>query len=269
MRHCGCALSTLGHATRIISRLKMKVLTFILLLIAVVALAQKQKKHGQEVKKRSSERSKKQQDNSFFDDFLKEEKDKGINRMNTESEKSIKAENEKEGSGQSIKKNGESCPQCAVSQHQAKYALQQYWMLKLDNSYACACQVLTTSPSSTDEMLKALFLSLKGQRHYIPQFDATIKIPALADPKPILRDWEILGPFPVGKMEVDGDPTFQSFKYDDYEDFASYLLSMSSNAVRYSELLSEGKVSWRRLQSGASGQVGHEVIIFLFFSHMA
>ncbi len=32
----------------------------------------------------------------------------------------------------------------------------------------------------------------------------------------VLKDWEVLGPFPVSKMEIDGDPTFQNLKFHEF-----------------------------------------------------
>jgi hypothetical protein len=212
---------------------------------------QSPKKHKQELKRKSNDVNVKTRKENKKEDFFAEfEKPSKI----LNEEKFAKVEiNAKDGIGMVEVSNDSGCPKCPVNSQQSKFALQNFWLQRIDTAFACACQALAAGAS--DDLLKALLVSLKSQQQHIKHFPATFPVPTLSDSKPVLRDWEIFGPFPVGKMEIDGDPTFQSLKFHEFPDFASYLLAMSPNTVRYSELMTEGKVVWKRQQANMNGQV--------------
>jgi hypothetical protein len=225
-----------------------------LLLFCINTTAQKPKKYQQELK---SKKPRTKKDSDFFADFDTGNKivnDGGKGNPSAAADVEINA---KDGTPilkqVNVDEESVSSSKCPVNTNQFKYALQNFWMQRLDVAYICASQALGAGVN--DELLKALLVSLKQQKQYISEFNNALAIPQLSDPKPILRDWELLGPFPVGKMEIDADPTFQSPKFLDFPDFASYILAMSSNAPRISELLTEGKVVWKKQQAGSNGQV--------------
>jgi hypothetical protein len=241
---------------------------FLLLVCAFPTLflcqKQQQKKYQQDVKKKPSKSSKstsseQKKDAAFFNDFL----DK-VNTIVPESNQDFTTEVRKDGTSQFSETSSQlSCPKCAVSSNHLKYSLQQFWLHNIDGAFACACEAYVSDRSNPSDLLRALMTSLKlAKMQQYPTIFNLKSLTIVADPKPALREWEVLGPFPVGKMEIDGDPAFQSETFSEAVDMASYLLSMASTSSRYSELVSEGKVTWKKVSSGHNGQVR----MFLFFN---
>lgn len=67
---------------------------------------------------------------------------------------------------------------------------------------------------------------------------------------PVIKEWNFLGPFPIGKTEVDGDPVahfggaHQALKQ-----------SLEIKHIYRSELVSGGTLSWTKLKADKNGQV--------------
>jgi hypothetical protein len=226
---------------------------------------QQPKKYKQDVKKKPSKPSKptspdQTKDSAFFTDLL----DK-VNTIVPESKPDFTAEVVKDGTSYfaDISSQAASCPKCTVSSNQVKYGMQQYWIHNIDKAFACACEAYIADKNNPSELLRALMTSLKAAK--IQQYPAVFNSKSLslsADPKPAIREWEVLGPFPVGKMEIDGDPAFQSATFSEGVDVVSFLLAEAPTSSSYSELVSEGKVAWKKTSSALSGQVR---LLLLFF----
>jgi hypothetical protein len=78
------------------------------------------------------------------------------------------------------------------------------------------------------------------------------------------KSWDVLGPLPVGKMELDADPTFQFWDLKRHEDIAAYILSLPDNYSVTSELMPEGKLTWKQFSGKQNGQVSsRKFLIFI------
>ena len=159
--------------------------------------------------------------------------------------------------------NGNYCPVCPTSSNLLKFAIQKYWENDLLSAFACACQSLLVKPN--DDYAKALIYSLRQSKSLFTGLDLTTFPAPENEIKGILKSWEILSPLNVGKLELDGDPTFHSYSSNrnhDHRhqamsnfDVASYILSMTDNSTTYTDLFTNGKIGWKKLSSKSSGQV--------------
>ena len=137
-------------------------------------------------------------------------------------------------------------------------AIMYYWKAQEYSSedfftlaYGCACSGLKLKED--DKILQSIAYDIT--KNYITVINSDFSMPN-SEFGP-LRSWEILGPLPIGKLEVDGDPTFSTFSKNDY-DFANKsteklllnvglnILSLPNNITVYSELIQSGKVTWRK-----------------------
>ena len=137
-------------------------------------------------------------------------------------------------------------------------AIMYYWKAQEYSSedffslaYGCACSGLKLKED--DKILQSIAYDIT--KNYLTVLNSDFSMPNTE--YGALRSWEILGPLPAGKLEVDGDPTFSKFSKHDY-DFANkstekilmnvglHILSLPSNLTVYSELMQNGKVTWRK-----------------------
>ncbi len=159
-----------------------------------------------------------------------------------------------------------TCPKCPASSNLVKVALEKFWENDLISAYSCACNALLIK--SNDDMAKAILYSLRPAKSTFPQdFDLNTFEPPSSD-RTSLKTWEILGPMNIGKLELDADPTFLFNEFHNsfgrhqhsygfqYFDPIAFILSMSSeNTTVYSDMVSEGKIEWRKISAKNTGQV--------------
>jgi hypothetical protein len=82
-------------------------------------------------------------------------------------------------------------------------------------------------------------------------FNANEKKPEMPISSLLIKEWQILGPIGIGKLEIDADPTFLSTIIDIKTDFdvGKYILSLPNNFSVYSDLATGGKVKWKSFQT--------------------
>eukprot|EP01041_Mallomonas_annulata_P000874 gene874-1699_t len=89
-----------------------------------------------------------------------------------------------------------------------------------------------------------------------PLSHAIFKKITISDLPPPSLKWDVLGPFPSGKLEVDADPTFMFATTKDLTDICLYILKLPYNISIPSEISTSGTVSWQKFQTKAtSGMV--------------
>lgn len=252
------------------------ILGFSLLLIALLLLnslqhvrlqdAHRKKKYNQEVKQRAASAGpSKAVDPSSSEDSPPAAE--GIDGALKPIEK-VESDNKKFASDDEDEDevlSGSSCPLCSIGKGASKatyykVALQKFWQGSYEDSFACLCQYMAVArkSNSIEDLAKALMFTLRNVKDLsIPKsISSTISLPT-ADVKSILKHWEVLGPINVGKMELDGDTTFHIHRgrFFDGLDPASYILSLSENQTVYSDLWTEGLISWKKFTSKANGHV--------------
>jgi hypothetical protein len=149
-----------------------------------------------------------------------------------------------------------SCLPCIGVDRKGSYlqaALRFFWKKLYGNADNCLCHYFKTKQD--DSLGKALSVSLQTTGGY-RKATKPIQIPR-DDFRPIIKNWEILGPINVGKLELDSDPTFLGFENwkMSNKDPARYILSLDDNQTIYSELMPDAKVSWKKYSSKSNGQV--------------
>ena len=100
-----------------------------------------------------------------------------------------------------------SCPPCAgSSKDRLKAALTYFWKEAHEDAFACACHLLREQPDNglAQALVYALGQDLKADLS-IPE---QIAGPPEKDAPAMSDHWQVLGPFPVAKLELDADPTF-------------------------------------------------------------
>jgi hypothetical protein len=132
------------------------------------------------------------------------------------------------------------CPANAKDIH--RYTTTSFWRGSYIDAYLCATQMVNMK---LDNGLTSAILYFLTQTKYSPSINAP-KVRAPAVMAPSLSSWDILGPFPVSKLEVDGDPTFDNHEtMDNFFDPIVAVLGMNSTSSKYfSELASGGQVKW-------------------------
>jgi hypothetical protein len=152
-------------------------------------------------------------------------------------------------------KSVSDCPHCPPHRSILLLAIESFWNNDLLTSYGCACNYLLKKPN--DGFAQAIMHALTQTKYAVIAVDGKVPVPTVAAPS--IRKWEILGPMNVGKLEVDGDPTFitpfDSAGAKEGLDVGSYLLRMRSNATVFSELASGGKVTWTNAKAHDNGEV--------------
>eukprot|EP01038_Epipyxis_sp_PR26KG_P004199 gene4199-5972_t len=152
-------------------------------------------------------------------------------------------------------KVNEKCPICENDVNFFKQAILNYWNDDLLGTYACLCWHLKTSPN--DKVAQSILFSLHKNKHFsLPEYGInlikTMKFEEQKSAK-VIKEWEILGPINVGKLEIDADPTF----YDSRNNFdiAQNILRMPSNASVYSDLMINSIINWNKVKAKPTGEV--------------
>lgn len=130
-----------------------------------------------------------------------------------------------------------------------------YWRGDKKITFDRACNVLAQS-KKRDPIIRAILSDLRDRTDYLIDLpDGHFTISDLPSQRSVVipHVWELLGPFSVGKLEVDGDPTFDEYlsvfsllNSDSQRDIDAmqYILGMEPENVVPSELVSGGTISW-------------------------
>lgn len=82
-----------------------------------------------------------------------------------------------------------------------------------------------------------------------------------------IRYWEMLGPFPVSKLEIDGDPAFSKYEkiksVQDNDPIGHYILRSPSNQTFYSELVPSGELTWQPIIPDAQENVRAVFVVLI------
>lgn len=154
--------------------------------------------------------------------------------------------------------SGSDCSPCVGTDRKGQYtaaALKLFWQKAYNLADACICHFLKSKQD--DALGKALAITLQSAPGKSKKMGS--KVPSLAktEMKTIVKNWETLGPINVGKLELDGDPSFhfpEQLSYHSH-DIVTYILGMADNQSVFTELLNDGKTSWKKFTSKANGQV--------------
>lgn len=168
--------------------------------------------------------------------------------------------------GLDFNNENEGCLRCRKTEARISFtntALVYFWRGDYNQALACACQQLKSSPS--DEQSRSILASLYHHPE-AKRIRSLYSIPAPSSMSKnnnkkdnnnnnhiLIKNWEILGPINVGKLELDADSTFPVHGLA--SDVAAYILSMPSNLTIHSELVTEGKTSWKKFTPANPGQL--------------
>lgn len=150
---------------------------------------------------------------------------------------------------------GDSCLSCQGVDRKGGFtatALKLFWQKDYAGAESCLCHLFKSKQD--DNLGKALVVTLKST----PGFRSKIKSQTIpkSDMRSFIRTWDILGPINVGKLELDGDPTFSdSNRLVFHQDPVTYLLSLPDNHTVTTEIMSEARASWKKYTTKPNGQV--------------
>lgn len=157
-------------------------------------------------------------------------------------------------------KSAADCPRCPnTAQSLGQSAIEELWKDNILAAYGCACQQLQKSPE--DGFSQAIVYSLTQSKSATISVQGKINAPSSNPPS--LKRWDILGPLPVGKLEVDGDPTFITTGQDSVDgnrigkqlDPALHVLTMRASHAVLSEHAVSGRVKWSKAVANENGEV--------------
>ena len=157
-----------------------------------------------------------------------------------------------------------TCPKCLVTENVLSYVLDMYWSENYISAYGCACYLYKSNKENgiLQSILHSLSKMTELRNKNDVNYDSGIEYAVTAqfdvptvDPPQILTRWDIIGPFPVGKLEVDGDPLFTAFNDHDERDIGSYILTLPRNITFYSELIQDSVLNWYTTNAPSSGLV--------------
>lgn len=231
----------------------MRIIVFLVMLaVCQLAESQRKKKHNQEVRFRAEAST---ESGSISSDKPTTTVDVGISGETLSSKLSESTVKHREDDLSS------SCSPCVGVDRKGSHlstALKHFWKKSFGLSDDCLCNHFHSKQD--DALGKALSISLNG----IPNFRRKTKMVQLAkgDQRNTIKNWDILGPINVGKLELDGDPTFDLFEGAGslVANPIEYLLAMDDNSTVFTELAPEARVSWRKYSAKANGQVGSPCI---------
>jgi hypothetical protein len=156
------------------------------------------------------------------------------------------------------------CPHCPDTKNLVKVALQRFWENDLVTALGCACNALKSK--NQEDGARSILHTLRPliKPAAFAEMDKSWFDPPINDAPALLKNWELLGPFPVGKMELDADPTFVAMRRDQFPysiehtgfDPAAYILSLpTDNTTIHSELISDTDAHWKKVNAKSNGQV--------------
>jgi hypothetical protein len=157
--------------------------------------------------------------------------------------------------GSELSKLGSNeCPPSSSKNNEFR-VLADYWRGNWRDCFSNACNILYQSKRK-DPVVRAVLNILTNEDASLNNLPkAHFARSEMPSQRPVIipRAWEILGPLPVGKLEVDGDPSFDryltrtllSHSTDVGEmDSTEYLLGLDPATSIHSEMVSGGTISW-------------------------
>ncbi len=157
-----------------------------------------------------------------------------------------------------------NCPKCPATENVLSYVMDMYWSENYISAYSCACYLHKSNKengvlqSILHSLSKMTELRNKNDINYDSEIEYTITVQydvPTVDPPQVLTRWDIIGPFPVGKLEIDGDPLFTAFNNHNEHDIGSYILTLPRNITYYSELIQDNVLNWHTINAPSSGLV--------------
>ena len=198
---------------------------------------------------------------------------KDTEKGNEDSE--VKREENSEVSS-STEDGEEACPPCPSEEarvdQQLKKAVLHFWMRDYITADNCACHVL--KKNRKDQLALSVSRACWSSGTLTQGTGKRFGGPKIPPPLyPVY--WEVLGPIPAGKLEVDGDPSFDSHlrahssrllryatnssgsggmpsKQGGFEPIL-HLLILPTEIKVYSELVNSGYISWKRVAAKEPG----------------
>ena len=125
----------------------------------------------------------------------------------------------------------EGCPKCPDAKDPLNLAIDSFWKNDLFSAYSCACHALLVKPDSG--LAQAIIFAVSKSKlsaDFMPHAGPISK----PKQEPLFGNiWELLGPFPSGKLELDACPALAAYRASllgipaDYaEDEATAILTM-------------------------------------------
>ena len=146
----------------------------------------------------------------------------------------------------------------AIPKDILRYTVLSFWRGNLIDAYVCALSALQTRKDNG--LLRAMLYYISQSRNAISTSIPKYSAPTMEASS--LLQWELLGPFPVGKLEVDGDPAFDFVSHEDETndnrplDPGQYILSLNSSIIAYTEFTSGATTTWSTINARINnGQV--------------
>ena len=147
---------------------------------------------------------------------------------------------------------------CNSVNDQVKYAIYAYWKHDYINAYICARDISNVKSVKVNGVIQSIlhnifnmgYLSSLSFTDMAKRMNKDLKSEyslSRLDTKPKLSQWEVLGPIPVSKLEIDADPTFNEYHTSKYSDIIEYILAMPTESKICSEHASHGLISWKTI----------------------
>ena len=144
-----------------------------------------------------------------------------------------------------------------------------YWQESYQDAIGCICSFHSLQYASRKDKARKKVLPgwmstflrdmtvTANNEHAIPTvlykyLNQSLKSKAKGEGQVKLSKWEVLGPLPIGKLELDGDPTFSMLDRNTHDtsfDVAAHILGLkhSQGFPIYSEHVQSGLVSWQTI----------------------
>lgn len=233
-------------------RLLLLVTVVLLCLIASVALPREPPEKKRRIKTASSSR---------IDEVLPKKEINIAQEVQVNAAATVVTEIPKTDSTPVIEEKS-NCPKCHATENVLNYVLDMYWSENYISAYSCACYLYKSNKENgiLQSILHSLsrMTELRDKQDNNNEIEYTITIhydaPTI-DPPQVITRWDIIGPFPVGKLEIDGDPLFTAFSNHHDHDIGSYILTLPRNMTYYSELIQDNILSWHTINTPSSGLV--------------
>lgn len=232
----------------------MKAILFIFLInLGLLINAQRKKKHNQEVRYRPETITDQNAGGKVDGNTNNRNGDIDIVQQKTTLDSPLEESNTLE----------DSCPSCIGVDRKGAHlqtAIKHFWKKSFDLADDCLCHFVKSKQE--DPVGKALSLSLDTAPNYFRKRSKGGITLSKSDFRSLVKTWDILGPINVGKLELDGDPTFVSFNMAEskLKGIAEYIMAMDDNSTIYTDLTIDAKISWKKYNSKSNGQV---IIFFL------
>lgn len=104
------------------------------------------------------------------------------------------------------------CPPCNENKDALRHAIDSFWRNDLHQAYSCACNVLLARKNNGIAQV-IVFETIASKYASFSHLTSTgnSKVP-LPQTEASVSQWELLGPVPCGKLEIDGDPAISALR---------------------------------------------------------